>query len=112
MRVIFPVRLFHSLLSADFNRRFRHDPFLAFFDDLRRRSFLLTFGREGSIILLPIENSRSCAGKWLYNNRLSFCSREFTTLKGIRCPNCLESVIAHLYAGGLSGTYFGFYLQG
>ena len=28
MRVIFSVRLFHSLLSADFNRRFRHDPFI------------------------------------------------------------------------------------
>ena len=33
--------------------------------------------------VLLIENSGSCAGKWLYNNRLSFCSREFTTLKGI-----------------------------
>ena len=35
------------------------------------------------VIVLVIENSRSCAGKWLYNNRLWFCSREFTTLKGI-----------------------------
>jgi len=26
MRVTFSVRLFHSLLSADFNRRFRADP--------------------------------------------------------------------------------------
>ena len=30
-----------------------------------------------------IENSCSCAGKWLYYNRLWFCSREFITLKGI-----------------------------
>jgi hypothetical protein len=34
-------------------------------------------------MLVLIENSRSCAGKWLYNNRLWFSSREFTTLKGI-----------------------------
>jgi hypothetical protein len=34
-------------------------------------------------MLLLIENSRSCAGKWLHNNRLWFCSWEFTTLKGI-----------------------------
>jgi hypothetical protein len=34
-------------------------------------------------ILILIENSGSCAGKWLCNNRLWFCSREFTTLKGI-----------------------------
>jgi hypothetical protein len=35
------------------------------------------------VILVLIDNSGSCAGKWLYNNRLWFCSREFTTLKGI-----------------------------
>ena len=33
--------------------------------------------------MFPIENSRSCAGKWLHNNRLWFCPREFTTLKGM-----------------------------
>ena len=34
--------------------------------------------------MLPIENSRYCVGKRLYNNRPWFCSREFTTLKGIK----------------------------
>jgi hypothetical protein len=38
---------------------------------------------ERPFIVLPIENSRSCVGKRLYNNRLWFCSRESTTLKGI-----------------------------
>jgi hypothetical protein len=33
--------------------------------------------------VLPIENSRSCVGKRLHNNRLWLCSREFTTLKGM-----------------------------
>ena len=33
--------------------------------------------------MLPIENSRSCAGKRLYNSTLWFCSREFTALKDI-----------------------------
>ncbi|MHC4580275.1 MAG: extracellular solute-binding protein [Planctomycetota bacterium] len=33
-------------------------------------------------IVFVIENSRSCAGRGLYNTMLSFCSREFTTLKG------------------------------
>jgi hypothetical protein len=39
--------------------------------------------RDGGTIVLLIENSRSCAGKWLYSNRLWFCLREFTTLKGM-----------------------------
>ena len=34
-------------------------------------------------IVFPTENPRSCAGTWPHNNRLSFCSREFTTLKGM-----------------------------
>jgi hypothetical protein len=34
-------------------------------------------------MVLLIENSRSCAGKCLHTNRLWFCPREFTTLKGI-----------------------------
>jgi hypothetical protein len=33
--------------------------------------------------VLLIENSRSCAGKRLYDSILWFCSREFTTLKVI-----------------------------
>ncbi|MHC4435693.1 MAG: hypothetical protein ACYTBS_28100, partial [Planctomycetota bacterium] len=33
-------------------------------------------------IVFVIENSRSCAGRGLYNTMLSFCSRDFTTLKG------------------------------
>jgi len=32
--------------------------------------------------VLLIENSRSCAGKWLSKNRLWLCPREFTTLQG------------------------------
>ena len=31
---------------------------------------------------LPVENFRFCAGKRLYNGRLWFRSREFTTLQG------------------------------
>jgi len=38
--------------------------------------------RVACIMLLLIENSRYYAGKWLYNNRLWFYSREFTTLQG------------------------------
>jgi hypothetical protein len=38
-------------------------------------------------MLLLIENSRSYASKWLHDNRLWFCSREFTTLKGIKKEN-------------------------
>jgi hypothetical protein len=34
------------------------------------------------VIVLPIENSPSCTGKWLYDNRVWFCSRESTTLQG------------------------------
>jgi hypothetical protein len=30
-----------------------------------------------------IENSGSCADRWLYIGRLWFCSQEFTTPKGI-----------------------------
>jgi hypothetical protein len=37
----------------------------------------------GHFMVLLIENSRSCAGKWLYTSRLWSCSRRFTTLKGI-----------------------------
>jgi len=33
-------------------------------------------------IVFVIEDSRSCAGRGLYNTMLSFCSREFATLKG------------------------------
>jgi hypothetical protein len=32
--------------------------------------------------VFPVENPRSCAGKRLGNNRLWFCPRESTTLKG------------------------------
>jgi hypothetical protein len=42
-------------------------------------------------IVLLIQNSRSCAGKWLYNNRLWFCPREFTTLKGIVASGAMEA---------------------
>ena len=45
------------------------------------------------IILLLIENSRPCAGKWLYNNRLWSCSREFTTLKGIIVVGYLKAFV-------------------
>jgi hypothetical protein len=36
--------------------------------------------------VFPTQNSRSCAGEWPHNNRSWFCSREFTTLKGINRP--------------------------
>ena len=48
------------------------------------RSAAAELGPYGiAVIVLLIENSRSCAGKRLYSNRLWLCSREFTTLKGI-----------------------------
>ena len=49
-------------------------------------SILLFTNRLLCGILLPIENSRSCAGKRLYHGKLWFPSREFTTLKGIKWP--------------------------
>ena len=41
------------------------------------------YGWISSVILILIENSRSCAGKRLCNDRLWLSPREFTTLKGI-----------------------------
>ena len=38
------------------------------------------YGKEN--IVFVIENSRSCAGRGIYNTMLLFCSREFNTLKG------------------------------
>ena len=51
-------------------------------------------------IVLLIENSRFCAGKRLYNNRLWFRSREFTTLKGILQRNRLVGPEGFQYGKG------------
>ena len=48
------------------------------------------------IVLLLIENSRSCAGKQLHNNRLWLCSREFATLKGVTRQGGAPSHLEHL----------------
>ena len=48
---------------------------------LKRNMFVVDYA---AIIVLLIENPRSCAGKRLPNKTLWFCSREFITLKGMR----------------------------
>jgi hypothetical protein len=40
-------------------------------------------GKQLYNIVFPTENPRSCADTWPHNNKLWFCSREFTTLKGM-----------------------------
>jgi hypothetical protein len=53
-------------------------------------------------ILLPIESSRSCVGRRLYNNRLWFRSLEFNTLKGIKAPAKISGAGTREAKGGRS----------
>ena len=56
--------------------------------------------------MFPIENSRSCEGKWLHNNRLWFCPREFTTLKGMTA-DMKRTIAAIILATASTSAIFG-----